>query len=139
MKLSEVVREVIRLGDASREYWDEELPKHHPFYPVIRPGENPTPPPPEDAEILDLLKRLPENQLYSLILLAYVGRGDCSADDLPHAYREMKEIFPSSDLVVANLAGSRALAEYLTDAMEEIRKRHLDLDKLQLATAVAVG
>jgi hypothetical protein len=33
MKLSEAVREVIRLGDASRAYWDRELPKHHPHYP----------------------------------------------------------------------------------------------------------
>ena len=40
MKLSELVRQVIRLGDASRAYWDRELPKHHPHYPVIRAGED---------------------------------------------------------------------------------------------------
>ena len=43
MRLSEVVREVIRLGDASRAYWDRELPKHHPHYPVIRAGEDSAP------------------------------------------------------------------------------------------------
>ena len=76
MRLSEVVREVIRLGDASRAYWDRELPKHHPHYPVIRAGEDSAPPSPEDAQIQALLKSLPENQLYALLLLTYVGRGD---------------------------------------------------------------
>ena len=82
MKLSEAVREVIRLGDASRAYWDRELPKHHPHYPLIRAEEDSAPPPPEDAQIQSLLKSLPEDQLYALILLTYVGRGDFSADDL---------------------------------------------------------
>ena len=95
MKLSEAVQEVIRLGDASRAYWDRELPKHHPHYPVIRAGEDSAPPPPEDAQIQALLKSLPEDQLYALILLTYVGRGDFSADDLLPAYQTMKEIFPS--------------------------------------------
>src|SRR5438876_11190082 len=113
MKLSEVVREVIRLGDASCAYWDRELPKHHPHYPVIRAGEDSGPPPPEDAQILTLLKNLPENQLYALILLAYVGRGDFSADNLLPAYQNIRETFPSRDLTIAQLTGTKTLAEYL--------------------------
>ncbi len=139
MKLSEVVREVIRLGDASRAYWDRELPKHHPHYPLVRAEENSAPPPPEDAQILSLLKSLPENQLYALILLTYVGRGDCSADDLLPAYQTMKETFPSKDLAIAQMTGNQTLAEYLTDAMEEVRKRHIDLDSLKFASTVAVS
>src|SRR5260370_1023870 len=131
MKLSEVVREVIRLGDASRAYWDRELPKHHPHYPVIRAGEDSALPPPEDGQIQALLKSLPEDQLYVLILLMYVGRGDFSADDLLAAYQTMKETFPSKDLAIAQMTGMKALAEYLTDAMEEIQKRHIDLDSLK--------
>lgn len=76
MKLSEAVREIIRLGDASRVYWDRELPKHHPRYPVIRAGEDSGPPPPEDAQILTLLNNLPEDEVYALLLLLYVGCGD---------------------------------------------------------------
>jgi hypothetical protein len=139
MKLSEVVREVIRLGDVSRAYWDRELPKHHPHYPRIRAGEDSALPPPEDAQIQALLKSLPEDQLYALILLMYVGRGDFSADHLLPAYQTMTETFPSRDLAIAQMTGMKALAEYLTDAMEEIQKRHIDLDSLQFASTVAVS
>ncbi|MDB5349962.1 MAG: hypothetical protein JWN86_1209 [Planctomycetota bacterium] len=139
MKLSEVVREVIRLGDASRVYWDRELPKHHPRYPIIRAGEDSGPPPPEDAKIQKLLKRLPEDQIYALILLMYVGRGDFSAEHLTPAYQTMKETFPSKDLAIAQMTGKSTLAEYLTDAMEEIQKRHIDLDSLKFPSTLAVS
>lgn len=139
MKLSEAVREIIRLGDASRAYWDRELPKHHPHYPKIRAGEDSGPPPPEDAQIQALLKSLPEDQLYTLILLMYVGRGDFSVDHLLPAYQTMKEMFPSKDLAIAQMTATRTLAEYLTDAMEEIHKRNIDLDSLKLTSAAGVS
>jgi Protein of unknown function (DUF3775) len=139
MKLSEAVREIIRLGDASRAYWDRELPKYHPHYPLIRADEEPVPPAPEDSQIQALLKSLPEDQLYALILLTYVGRGDFRADDLLPAYQAMKETFPSKDLAIAQMTGEKTLAEYLTDAIEEIQKRHIDLDSIEFDRAVAVG
>jgi hypothetical protein len=136
MKLSEVVRQITRLGDASRAYWDRERPKYHPHYPVIRAGEDSAPPPPEDAQIEALLKSLPEDQLYALMLLTYIGRGDLSADNLLAAYQTMKETFPSRDLAIAQLTGKETLAEYLTDAMEEIQKRHIDLDSHKFESVV---
>jgi hypothetical protein len=139
MKLSDVVQEVIRLGDASRAYWDKELPKHHPHYPVIRPGETSAAPPPEDAQIQALLKKLPEEQLYALILLTYVGRGDYNADHLLPAYQDVKETFPSPDLAIAQVTGEKTVAEYLTDALEEIQKRHIDLDNLTFASTAAAS
>jgi hypothetical protein len=139
MKLSEAVREVIRLGDASRAYWDRELPRRHPHYPVIRAGEESAPPPPEDVQLQALLKNLPEDQLYALILLTYVGRGDFSADHLLDDYQTMKETFPSKDLAIAQMTAIKTLAEYLMDAMDEIHKRHIDLDSLKFASAVAVS
>lgn len=131
MKLSEVVRELIRLGDASRAYWDRELPRHHPQYPVIRAGESSAPSPPEDAQILALLESLPEDQLYAVIVLTYVGRGDYGADRLLPTYETMKEIFPSRELAIAQIMEMKSLAEYLTDAMDEIHKRRIDLDSLK--------
>ncbi len=138
MKLSEAVREIIRLGDASRAYWDRELPRHHPHYPLIRAEEEPAPPPPEDSQIQSLLESLPEDQLYALILLTRVGRGDFRADDLLAAYQTMKETFPGKDLVIAQMMGEKTLAEYLTDAMEEIQKRPIDLDTIRFERTVAV-
>jgi hypothetical protein len=139
MKLSEAVREAIRLGDASRAYWDRELPKRHPHYPMIRAGEDSGPPPPEDGQIQALLQSLPEDQLYSLVLLMYVGRGDFSADHLPAAYQTMKEAFPRKELAVAQMVGKGMLAEYLTDALEEIQKHHIDLDNLDFASTAGVS
>jgi hypothetical protein len=139
MKFSEAVREIIRLGDASRAYWDRELPKHHPHYPKIRAGEDSGPPPPEDAQIQALLESLPEDQLYALILLMYVGSGDFSADHLLPAYQTMKEMFPSKDLAIAQMTENWTLAEYLTDAMEEIQKRNIDLDSLKFTSTAGVS
>jgi hypothetical protein len=139
MKLSEVVREVIRLGDASRAYWDRELPKHHPHYPVILAEERSAPPPPEDAQIQVLLNSLPEDQLYAVTLLTYVGRGDFTVDRLIPAYRTVKDILPSKELAIAQITGQKTLGEYLTDAMAEIQKRHINVDSLPFASAVAVS
>jgi hypothetical protein len=136
MKLSEIVREVIRLGDASRAYWDNELPKHHPRYPIIRAGETPPAPPPEDAQLQALLESLPEKQLYAVMALTLVGRGDFSADQLPGAYQDIKDAFPSKDLATAQLMGTSAIAEYLTDAMEELQKYRIVLDSLDFASMV---
>ncbi|MBI3469372.1 MAG: DUF3775 domain-containing protein [Planctomycetes bacterium] len=130
MKLSEVVGEIIRLGEASRAYWESELPKRHPHYPIIHAGEDSVSLPPEETKIQELLKSLPENQLYALMVLAYVGRGDYSADNLLTAYQNMKETFPTRDVAIAQLTGKETLAEYLTDAMDEVRKRRIDLDSL---------
>ncbi len=61
-----------------------------------------------------------------------MGRGDFRADDLLPAYQNMKETFPSKELAIAQMTGEKTLAEYLTDAMEEIQKRHIDLDSHQV-------
>jgi hypothetical protein len=106
---------------------------------VIRPGEDSGPPPPEDAQIQALLKSLPEDQLYTLLLLMYVGRGDFRSDDLMAANQTLKETFSSKDLAIAEMTEQSALAEYLTDAMEGIQKRHIDPDSLKFASTAAVS
>ncbi len=137
MKLSEAVSEVIRLGDASRAYWDTELPRRHPHYPVIRSGEDSGPPPPENARMQALLKSLPEDQLYKLLMLVYVGRGDFAATPLSSAFQSMKESFPNKDMAVAHMIGMNAIAEYLRDAVDEIHRRKMDVDTLEFASTAA--
>lgn len=139
MKLSDAVRELIRLGDASRAYWERELPRRHPHYPLIRAGEDSGPPPPEDKQIQELLESLPEEQVYTLILLMYLGRGDFNADRLPAAYQRMKETFPSRELAIAQMTGKGTLAEYLTDALDELERRRTDVDNLKFPDTVAVS
>ena len=138
MKISEALREIIRLGTASREYWDRELPRRHPRYPIIRVGEGSAPPPPEDAQIQGLLNSLRDDQIYALVLLFYLGRGDFNADHLP-TFETIKDAFPSRDIAVAQLSGEKTLAEYLEDAMQKLQKRHIDVDSFNFASNVTAS
>jgi hypothetical protein len=61
MKLAETTEEVIALAQAVRDYWNAELPRRHPNYPIINPGEDSGPPPPEEKKLRNLLARLPED------------------------------------------------------------------------------
>ena len=82
MTRTDALKELIRLGERSRDYWERELPKRHRKWPLVQSGESSGPPPPEDAEIKKLLKSLQEEDLYLLCLLMYVGRGDFHIDQL---------------------------------------------------------
>lgn len=139
MRLSEIVKELIRLGNASHAYWDRELPKYHPHYPLVRDGEQEVPPSPEDDQMLALLTGLSEDQLYAIALLAYIGRGDFTADNLPRAHQSVKEWFPNKDVAIDQLTASKALDDYLTDAMEELEKRHIDLDGIDFVNALSLS
>ncbi|CAN5451297.1 hypothetical protein BH10PLA2_BH10PLA2_03800 [soil metagenome] len=131
MKLSDAVRDIIRLGDASRIYWDMELRKHHPRYPIVLPGEEPVPPPPESVEIRAILNSLSEEQLYVLLLLTYVGQGTYRADDLSISYQAVKEAFPYRALAIDQMMDNIGIAEDLEDASEELRKQHIQIDSLE--------
>lgn len=133
MNRSEALKELIRLGEGSRAYWDREFPKRHPKWPLVQTGEDSGPPPPEDAEILNLLRSLPEEDLFLLCLLMYVGRGDFDIDHLKPGYRSVREELPSRELVIDQMLGKRALSEYLTDAWDEVQKRKIDLDSPSFA------
>ena len=87
MKLSETAATVIDLATAIRDYWNTELPKRHRNYPVVSAGEDSGPPPPEEAKLRSFLEKLPDEEIYKLILLMYVGRGDFGTDDLAMHYR----------------------------------------------------
>lgn len=139
MKLSQVVEDVIRLGEACRKYWDRELPLRHPDYPIVREEEGTVPPPHQEAEIASLLQRLPADQIYTLLLLAYIGRGDFGTEQMQEAYHSLKDNFANIDHAISQLVSNHAIAEYLTDAAEDLRNRHIDLDCLSFADAVIAG
>jgi hypothetical protein len=130
MRLSEAANEVIRLAEAIHAYWDRELPKRHPQYPWIRSGEDPGPPALEEAQLQDFLKRLPADQVYALALLMYIGRGDERVDHLAERYQTMKETFQTPEHAIAQITSKRALDEYLTDGLAEIKKGGIDVDTI---------
>src|SRR2546425_3253607 len=91
MKLSEAVEKVIGLAKVIRDYWETELPKQHPDYPVMNPGEQPLPPPPEEKKLAKLFASLPDDMIYQIGLLMYLGRGDFDVRELADSYKALKE------------------------------------------------
>jgi Protein of unknown function (DUF3775) len=137
MKLSQAVEKVIALARAIREYWETELPKRHPDYPVVRPGEKPLPPPAQEKQLTKLLATLPKEFVYQIGLLMYLGRGDFDASELEEQYDTLKENFDNTAALASQLTQKAPLADYLQDGLAELKKHGLDVDSLPLKTTKA--
>jgi hypothetical protein len=132
MKLSEAIQKVISLAKVLREYWETELPKRHPDYPVMNPGEQPLPPPPEEKRLAKLFASLPEDMVYQIGLLMYLGRGDFDVRELADSYKTLKENFDNATALASQLTDKAPLADYLRDGLAELEKHNMDVDRLPL-------
>jgi hypothetical protein len=135
-KLSDVAAQVIDLARARRDYWDDELPKRHPDYPLIHPSEDSGPPPPQEAQLEELLAGLPEDMIYKLILIMYLGRGDFAAQDLDHNYKQIKETFGKPSYASSQIIDTVPLADYLADGLAALREQGIGVDSLLPAKPV---
>ena len=131
-RASEAVKKVIRLAKVIRDYWETELPKRHPAYPVMNPGEQPLPPPPEAKALAKLFASLPEDVVYQIGLLMYLGRGDFDVRELADYYKTLKENFDSATALASQLTDKAPLADYLQDGLAELEKHNIDVDRLPL-------
>lgn len=134
MKLSETAKEVIALAEAIRNYWDAELPKRHPDYPLVHPGEDSGPPPPEEKKLRDFLASLPEEAIYQLALIMHLGRGDFGTDNLARHYEALKRTFGKSERAASQMMEKAPLAGYLADGLAELKKSGIDVDHLTFAS-----
>lgn len=132
MKLSQVADKVITLAHKVREYYDNELPKWYPTYPVISPGEEGPPSPKEEKELRKLLRSLPEETIYRLILIMYLGRGDFGADDLAGSYEALKQTFGKPEWAASQMMEKAPLAQYLSDGLSELARHRIAVDDLPL-------
>jgi hypothetical protein len=131
MDFSKVVEEVISLSEEIQAYWDTELPKRHRDYPIVHPGEDSGPPPPAEKRLRDLLASLPNDAIYTLALIMYVGRGDFGTDDLARHYKEVKKMFGGSATTASRRMMEKAsLAYYLRDGLAELKKSGIDVHHL---------
>jgi hypothetical protein len=137
MKLSEAVEKVIGLARLIRDYWEAELPKRHPDYPIMNPGEHPLPPPPEEKKLAKLFASLPEDVVYQIGLLMYLGRGDFDVRELADYYKTLKENFDSATALASQLSDKAPLADYLQDGLAELKKHDIDVNKLPLKSTKA--
>lgn len=135
MALSETLRQAIPLAEAVRDYWDEELPKRHPRYPIVGPGEDSGPPPPEERELDALLSGLPDEDIYKALLVTYIGRGEFGTAGLADEYEALKSSFGESERAAPQMILKDALADWLSDGLAELARRGIDIDHLPLASA----
>jgi len=130
MNLSSIVEEVIALSEAAQAYWDRELPKRHPEYPIIRPGEDSGPPPEEENKLRLLLTGLPPDTLYKLALIMNLAWGNFTKDDLADRFEDLKKTRGEPEWLVAQMVEKGSLAEDLFDGLEQLKKHHIDVDHL---------
>lgn len=130
MKLSEVAGHVIELASAVRDYWDVELPKRHPDYPLVRPGDGDGPPPPEAAELRDFLSRLEQEQLYQLGLVMCAGQRRSATGGLAREYEAVKDRLGGREEAVDTISANTLLAEDLADGLAELSRRGVGVDSL---------
>ena len=132
MKLSEAVNKVIELAQKVFGYYDRELPKWHPNYPLVNPDDKEPPPPPEEKELKDFLMSLSEDMIDQVLLLTYLGREGVGIADLAESYEDLKGSFGGPEQVAAFLMHYAPLADDLLDALEELRKHKISVDRLPL-------
>ena len=136
MKLANLVSKASNLSEAIFDYWSTELPKRHPNYPFVNPGEDSGPPPPQEKKLRELLTSLPEETLYKLALVRDIGSGRFKTSDLLGAYQELKEDFDNPDQLIASMVED-PLDYCLPEGMARLKNHGIDLDKLDLAPAKA--
>ncbi|MBN9118283.1 MAG: DUF3775 domain-containing protein [Planctomycetes bacterium] len=136
MKFSEVAKRVIELATTIREYWEAELPKYHPKYPLVQPGAGDPPSPPQEGELRQFLLSRPADEVYKLLALMYLGRGDFNALGIVEMAKELRKSF-STDGAIRQMIAKGPLADYLRDGLDELTTSGLDIDNLE--TALATG
>jgi len=132
LTLSKAADKVIELARKIRDYYDSELPKWHPDYPVVDLMEEGPPPPPEEADLRAFLESLPKATIDRLILIMYLGRGDFGTDDLAGSYEYFKRMFRTPRDAARQMLEKTPLGDYLSDGMEELRKHGIDANRLPL-------
>jgi hypothetical protein len=135
MKMLRIVEQVIGLASAIESYWEAELPKRHPDYPLVRAGEESGPAPPQRQQLDDLLESLSESEVFSLLLLMHVGRGDISPQDWKKGLSQLEQSIGGKAAAIGQMTSKATLAAFLSDGLEELKKHRIRLDALQPRTA----
>jgi hypothetical protein len=136
MKLSEIVAKVSSLNEAISDYWEAELPKRHPNYPLENPGEDDGPPPPEEEEMEELFRKLPEDMIYQLLLVLHLGRREFDTSDLPGRYKALKERYDDPKWVASHIFRKRGFqGDFLATGLDQLKRNNIDVDHLPVKPA----
>ncbi len=126
----DAVNRIIELANAIQAYWDRELPKAHPEYPLVHEGETSPPEPAEQKALQAFVNSLPEGQLHKALLTVRVGRADISVDNIIDGYAQLKQEFPDKDSAINRILDTTALGDYLSDGVERLKRESIDIDSV---------
>lgn len=132
MKLSDAVNKVIDLAGKISNYYETELPKKYPNYPIVDLDEENFPPPPETKELNDFLATLTDETIYQLMLIASLGRDESDADNLAEEYEKLQKEWGTSGQEAFKLMNMASLAEELSYGLEKLRTHKIPVDKMPL-------
>jgi hypothetical protein len=136
MTLSKAAERVIELSGQIRDYYDTELPKRYPNYPLIDGEEEDVPPPPQEAELESFLNSLPDELVFQLRLLTRIAWDTVPVTRLAETYHELKEdLGETSEAVSWLMTFHGTLAGQLSDGLEILRRNRINPDKLPLKRA----
>ncbi len=130
IKLTEILPELLRLYEERSDYCENELPKMYADYPLVGPGEDPDPPLPQDAQIRELLERLPGDMVYQLILIMDLGLEHFGTQDLAEQFDAIKDDFGKPESARSFIVGLGSFASSLTDGLAKLEESQIDVDKL---------
>ena len=129
MTFSDTVKRVIDLTAAINDYWDEELPKRHPNYPLVEEGVDDGPPPPEEKELSDLLHALPPADVYRLAALMYLGRDRRPGTEWEAKAIKVADEWPNIQSLVRVMKGKGSLGYYLAEGRDALAAHGIDMDE----------
>jgi hypothetical protein len=132
MKLSTVVNKIIPLGQAISDYWERELPRWAPNYPLVNDADEDSrpPPPPEQKKLRELLESLPKDTIDKLLLVRSIGRRDYNPSKLEEECERLRDWYDNASEAIPDLAEDNTLGDDLADALVKLKKHKIDLDKL---------
>ncbi len=136
MKFSEVVAKVTDLAQVINAYWETELLKRHPKYPLVDPSIPDPPPPPQEDELRQFLRSLPADEVYRLFALASAGRL-LSAGAFARQLSEFARSPVEPREVIDEIVEMPGLDEYLTEGLEQLAKSGIALEPVGPAPVAA--
>ena len=85
------------------------------------------------------LEGLPEQMVYELLLLMYLGRGDFGVTSLAGNLAQLKRTFGSKEIAISQMRAKAPLADYLADGLERLRREGIDPDTVFAKKKKAAG
>jgi hypothetical protein len=134
MNLSEAVNRVIGIASKIPVYYETELRKLFPNYPLVDlEVEEKLPPPPEEQQLREFLESLSDDLIYQLILIVHFWRGYFRLEDMAAYYAGMKDTVGDRTQALSLLMIYEfTLADQLASGLEELREHKINPDRLPL-------